>query len=292
MAVTVPYDMESSVLINETGGVALSGTTDPVPWWSFTKTVLAIASLRLVESGLLSLDEPIAGERFDLRQLLRHEAGLPDYGSVSRYHEDVAAGKSPWPVDRLLAVLEAGRPRYEPGTDWAYSNVGYLKVGQLIEQVSGLTLAAALRRLVFAPAGLMTARVATTPADLASVRMGSASDYHPGWVYHGLVTGTVADAARLLWALTTDSLLRPETLAEMLKGRPLPEHRGANYPDPAYGLGLMLWANNPQDHPFGHTGEGPGSRIAVYARGRKAAAVWTAPPSDRIAEVEVFKLLS
>jgi CubicO group peptidase (beta-lactamase class C family) len=189
-------------------------------------------------------------------------------------------------------VLDAGRLRYEPGTDWAYSNIGYLKVGQLIEHVSGLTLEAALRQLVFAPVGLMTARLATTPADLASVQMGSASDYHPGWVYHGLVTGTVADAARVLQGLMTDHLLRPETLAAMLKGRPLPKHRSINYPDPAYGLGLMLWANNPLNHPVGHTGEGPGSRIAVYARGRKVAAVWTALPSDRIAEVEVFETLS
>jgi CubicO group peptidase (beta-lactamase class C family) len=284
--------MESSVLIDETGGVTLSGSADPVPWWSFTKTVLAIASLRLVESRLLALDEQIVGERFNLRQLLRHEAGLPDYGSLARYHEDVAAGKPPWPIDRLLAALDAGRPRYEPGTDWAYSNVGYLKVGQLIEHASRLTLAEALQRLVFAPAGLATARLATTPADLADARMGSASDYHPGWVYHGLAVGTVADAARLLRALTTGGLLRPESLAAMVEGRPLPQFRGAKHPDPGYGLGLMLTANNPLDHPLGHSGEGPGSRIAVYARGRTAAAVWTAPPSDWNAEAEVFGLLS
>lgn len=284
--------MESSVLIDETGAVTLSGTTDPTPWWSFTKTVLAIASLRLVESGLLALNEPIAGERFNLRQLLRHEAGLPDYGSVSRYHEDVAAGRPPWPVDRLLTVLDADRLRYEPGTGWAYSNIGYLKVGRLIERASSLTLASALQHLVFAPIGLTTAHLATKPADLAGVRMGSVGDYDPGWVYHGLVTGTVADAAQLLRALMTDRLLRRETLAEMLKARPLPEHRSSSYPDPAYGLGLMLWAKDPLNHPLGHTGEGPGSRIAVYARGGKAAAVWTALPSERIAEVEVFGLLS
>ena len=289
---TVRYDMESSALINEAGDATLSGISEPVPWWSFTKTVLAIASLRLVESGALALNEPIEGERFNLRQLLRHEAGLPDYGPLPRYHQDVAAGKSPWPVHELLAALDAGRLRYEPGTDWAYSNVGYLKVGQLIERASGLTLAVALRRLVFAPAGLMTACLATTPTDLASARMGSATGYHPGWVYHGLVTGTVVDAARLLWALMTDRLLEPETMAAMLEGRPLPQHRDANFPDPAYGLGLMLWANNPLDHPLGHSGEGPGSRIAVYARGRKAAAVWMAPPSYGIAEAETFGLLS
>lgn len=285
--------MESGAFIDETGGVTLSGSVDPAPWWSFTKTVLAIAALRLVEGGLLSLNEPIAGERYNLRQLLRHEAGLPDYGSMSRYHEDVAAGRPPWPVDRLLTELDANRPRYEPGTGWAYSNIGYLTVARSIERASGLPLAEALRRLVFAPAGLSTARLAMTPAELAGVQMGGGSrDYHPGWVYHGLVVGTVEDAARLLWTLMSDGLIGAETRAEMLDGRPLPEHRSAMDPDPAYGLGLMLSASDPIAHPLGHTGEGPGSRIAVYARGRKAAAFWTSLPSERVAEAEVFRLLA
>ena len=284
--------MASSVLINEAGDVILSGLADPVPWWSFTKTVLAIGALRLVDQHFLTLNEPICGERFTLSQLLRHEAGLPDYGSVSSYHAAVAAGERPWPVDELLAVLEVDRLRFEPGTGWAYSNIGYLKVRQLIEQASGLPLAVALRQLVFAPAGLVTPRLAAMPDDLAGVQMGSAADYHPGWVYHGLVIGTVADAAGLLRALMTKNLLRPDTLQAMLNGRPLPEHRSRNHPDPAYGLGLMLRANNPHDHPLGHSGEGPGSRFAAYALGHKIAAVWTAPPTSLSAEAEVFALLS
>ena len=284
--------MESGAFIDEAGGVTLSGTVDPAPWWSFTKTVLAIAALRLVESGSLSLSEPIAGARYSLRQLLRHEAGLPDYGSSPRYREDVAASRTPWPADRLLAELQADRLRYEPGTNWAYSNIGYMEVARSIERASGLALAAALRRFVFAPAGLTTARLATTPADLAGVQMGDAGDYHPGWVYHGLVVGTVEDAARLLWMLISDGLLRPEMRAAMLERRPLPEHRSVLHPDPAYGLGLMLSATDPLNHPLGHSGEGPGSRIAVYARGRKAAAVWTALSAERIAETEVFRFLA
>ncbi|WP_159730556.1 serine hydrolase [Methylosinus sp. Ce-a6] len=284
--------METGAFIDEAGGVTLSGGVDPAPWWSFTKTVLAIAALRLVESGALSLSEPIAGARYDLRQLLRHEAGLPDYGSSPRYREDVAAAREPWPVERLLAEIEADRLRYEPGTGWAYSNIGYLEVARSIERAFGSPLAAALRQLVFAPAGLTTARLATTPADLTGVRMGSAGDYHPGWVYHGLVVGTVQDAARLLWTLMSDGLIGRDMRVAMLEGRSLPEHRSALHPDPAYGLGLMLSATDPMEHPLGHSGEGPGSRIAVYARGRKAAAVWTASPSKRVAETEVFRFLA
>ncbi len=173
--------------MDESGELSTGGSPEAVPWWSFTKTVLAIAALRLVEAGAVSLDEKLDGEPFTLRQLLRHEAGLPDYGSLSRYHDDVAAGEEPWPVARLLAGLDADRLRYEPGTSWAYSNIGYLKVAQLIERSSGLSLAKWLANSVFEPAGIASARLAICRADLSGVRMGRATSYHPGWVYHGLV---------------------------------------------------------------------------------------------------------
>ncbi|MFC3675581.1 serine hydrolase domain-containing protein [Ferrovibrio xuzhouensis] len=267
---------ESLALIDATGTLHLEGIAGAVPWWSFTKTVIAIAALRLVERGTLALDAPLAGEEYSLAQLLRHEAGLSDYGGLARYHADVAAGAAPWPVDRLLAETEADRLRYAPGHGWAYSNIGYMKAATHIAQAAGLPLADALRQLVFAPAGLADTRLALEPADLADVAMGGARGYHPGWVYHGLVVGPVVEAARLLHALVTGGLLRPESFARLLDGRPLPEQRSATYPDPAYGLGLMLWAHEPLGHPLGHTGGGPGSSIAVYALGHRVCAVWSA----------------
>lgn len=285
--------MESIAYIDDAGNVTSGGIPDPVPWWSFTKTVIAVAALRLVERGLLSLWDPVDGARYSLAHLLKHEAGLPDYGGVARYHEDVEAGKAPWPVERLLTALDADRLRYGPGEGWAYSNIGYLKVGQIIERASDLDLGDALNELVFQPAEVTTARLATTPEDLADVQMGEASGYHPGWVYHGLVTGTTADGARLLRALLTGALLQPETLALMVQGRSLPEHRSALYPDPAYGLGVMHWAQNPLAHPIGHTGGGPGSKIAVYGLDRRTCAIWEASSQSPDPVVEkVFKRLA
>jgi CubicO group peptidase (beta-lactamase class C family) len=271
--------MEAVAVISEAGALTLSGITDPLPWWSFTKTVIAIAVLRLVDNGQLNLDEPLDGVRYNLRQLLRHEAGLADYGALSKYHRDVAANKEPWPIERLLAAVDADRLRYEPGRDWAYSNVGYLKIAQLVERTTGLPLKVALEQLVFEPCDLTTARLARTLADLDDVQMGDVRGYHPGWVFHGLVVGTVADAARLLSNLLDGHLLNPATFSEMLKGRRLPEHANA-HADAAYGLGLMLWTDNPLDRPIGHLGEGPGSKIAVLAQGSKAAAVWAASASS------------
>lgn len=279
-------------MIDVAGAVTLSGTTDRVPWWSFTKTALSIASLRLVERDALSLDGEIPGHPFSLRQLLRHEAGLPDYAAIARYQSDVAAGEVPWPVDRLLAAVDADRLRYAPGMGWAYSNIGYLRVAQLIERVTGQELETALGEIVFNPAGLASARLARDPGDLADVQMGSASGYHPGWVYHGLIVGTVADAARLLWLLANGRLLKPTTLAAMMQGHALPDHRSTIHPNPAYGLGLILSAEDPYDHSFGHTGEGPGSSIAVYANSCKVAAVWKPLSSRTNAEISAMEMLA
>jgi CubicO group peptidase (beta-lactamase class C family) len=283
---------QSLALIDSSGQPTLSGDSAAVPWWSFTKTVLAIAALRLVEDGMLCLDTPIAGESFNLRQLLRHEAGLADYGLIAQYQGDVAAGRTPWSVEQLLDRVDVRSARGTPGQGWRYSNVGYLYVGRQIAQAMGLGLADALRTCVFQPAGLTTARLARLPPDLADVNMGDATGYHPGWVYHGLVTGSALDAARLLAALVHGSLLQADTLAQMCESRALPEHRSALHPDPAYGLGLMLHSRDAQLHPLGHSGAGPGSQIAVYAQAGAVCALWTAQSTHLDPTQEAFRILA
>ena len=283
--------MEARVFIRRHGEAEATGVFEPVPWWSFTKTVLAIALLRLSERGAVSLDEPIEGKPYNPIQLLRHEAGLPDYGSLPHYHSDVEAGRLPWSTDDLLKAVEADRLRYVPGQDWAYSNVGYLRIAQLIERASGQPLADAIADLVFSPAKITSARLAATADDLLDVCMGDGSGYHPGWVYHGLVVGTAADAAQLLRGLFNGALVKPETVTRMLDARPLPQFRSELHPDPAYGLGLMLAAMNPLDHPIGHSGSGPGSRIAVYAQQGLISVVWAATTSGIVPEAEVFRSL-
>ena len=267
----------------------------PVPWWSFTKTALSIALLRLSEDGRIDLDMAVDGKPFTPAQLLLHEAGLPDYGSLAAYHADVEAGRPPWTVDAMMDAAEADRLRYKPGQGWEYSNIGYWHVASLIERATDRPLADALADLVFAPAELSTARLAAAPADIASVSMGDATDYHPGWVYHGLIVGTAMDAARLLRQLLQGTLLEDSTLSRMLEGRPLPQFRTERYPDPAYGMGLMLpfglRATNPLDHPIGHSGGGPGSEIAVYGQRGTTCAIWAASSTGIDPAVETFRTL-
>jgi CubicO group peptidase (beta-lactamase class C family) len=236
-----------------------------VPWWSFTKTVLSAAALSLVRDGLFDLDDTLPEGPFTLRQLLRHEAGLADYGELPEYHAAVAGNEAPWPADEMLRRLDATRLRYIPGDGWRYSNVGYLYVANFIERLTGLALEEALTRLVFSPLGLSGVRLATTPADLEGVRMGAAQSYDPGWVYHGLLVGPLDQAAVCLDRLLAGRTLPPALLREMRTVRALGGPiTGRPWVAPGYALGLMQGAVEGGLVLSGHTGGGPGSVIAVY----------------------------
>ncbi len=267
-----------------------------VPWWSFTKTVLAAAALVLVRHGLIDLDEPVEGKTYTLRHLLQHRSGLANYGGLRAYHEAVGRGEDPWPVAELLVRLDAERLRYPAGEGWDYSNVGYLVVGQLIETTTGFDLDAALQRLVLAPLGIESARIARERADLGHVTMGSAEGYHPGWVYHGLLVGTVADAALLLHRLLEGSLLTPELSREMLSPILLPGPvQGRPWQIPCYGLGTLTGETTSGLKVGGHTGGGPGSTIAVYRGLRDAkprtAAFFRTSEDEGKTEEGAFQLL-
>jgi CubicO group peptidase (beta-lactamase class C family) len=140
-----------TAVVNGTGLRADAET--PVPWWSYAKTVLASAALVLVAQGRISLDGPVHGEPFTLRQLLGHRAGLRCYGGLRAYHEALAAGEQPWDVKEMVRRVDTGTLAYEPGHGWGYSNVGYLTVRDLIETVADMTLGSALDWPAFAPLG-------------------------------------------------------------------------------------------------------------------------------------------
>jgi CubicO group peptidase (beta-lactamase class C family) len=244
-----------------------------VPWWSFTKTALAVTALALVQDGALALDQTVDGGPYTLRQLLQHTAGLGDYGELADYHAAVSRGGDPWPVAELLHRSRADELRYSPGTGWQYSNIGYLRVRQLIERTTQMSLDAVIGRAVFKPLGVSGAKLAAERADLLTVVMGEAAGYHPGWVYHGLLIGTLHEAARVLDGVLDGALLSAELVREMRSARRVGSAiPGRPWMAPGYGLGLMAELAG-SGGPIGHTGAGPGSTIAVYRRERNGAPI-------------------
>jgi CubicO group peptidase (beta-lactamase class C family) len=121
---------------------------------SITKPVTAAAILLLEGEGKLSLDETLADHfedvpadkrKITLHQLLTHSAGFP--GGIGPDNEAIGAEDF---VERALAAELA----FEPGSGYAYSNVGYSLLGILIERVSGQGYEAFLRERLFEPLGM------------------------------------------------------------------------------------------------------------------------------------------
>jgi len=247
--------------------------------------VIAAAVLRLAEDGVLDLDavDPDAG--YSLRQLLQHTAGLPDYGGLADYHAAVAAGDEPWSAGDLRDRIGDRRP-FRPGEGWAYSNIGYLILRERLEAVTGLRLGEALSRLVLTPLGV-SATLAETPDDLDGVT-GVQPGYHPDWVYHGLLVGTLADAARLLDGVLAGRLFPVARVAEMARSHPVGSAiPGRPWTALGYGLGVMT-PDVGARRVVGHTGGGPNSAIAVYAfEGRIGAAFTTGDDAGAVERAAV-----
>jgi D-alanyl-D-alanine carboxypeptidase len=132
------------------------------------------------------------------------------------------------PLEQVRFALEHGEPYGAPDETFHYSDTGYVLAGQIIEQVTGLPLAAALRSLLgFGRLGLETTwleSVEPAPAG-ASPRahqyIGDLDtyDFDPSFDLFGGggLVSTTADLARFWRALFAGEVYeQPATLAEML----------------------------------------------------------------------------
>lgn len=234
---------------------------------SVTKLFTTTAVMRLVSEGHLDLDAPV--DRWlpmpapvpTLRQLMRHRGGLLPWQPL--YLQ--ATGRS--------AVLDliASLPRREaPDVSRSYSDLGFILLGMIIEEITGEDLPAALAKLIINPLGLTVgfgpeeANTAATSAhdngveqtmiatgDPYPVLSGNSFDrWRPGPISgevndgnahyalggvagHAGLFATVPDLLRLGQAVADPSpdLWTPEVLSEFTTAGP----------DPQQGLGFWLW---------------------------------------------------
>lgn len=231
-----------------------------VPWWSFGKTVIASAIMILVDQGKLDLTKTYGPLPGTLKQVLRHDAGYPDYGGVKVYHDAVDANETPWSFEILIEKTNKKDALFEPGQGWMYSNIGYYHLSKLIESTTKKSLQEALDELIFNPLNLQV-KVALDRDDLKMCDH-IKPDYHPKWVYHGLMIGRLEDACIILHALANGQLISDQLLDEMKDAYRLYIDIGDRpWQAPSYALGLMM---DQSDQSFGHTGQGPDSVICVY----------------------------
>jgi len=265
-----------------------------VPWWSITKTVLAACVLKLTDLGALRLDDYFENWPFTLRQLLQHTSGLTNYGGPA-YQQAVATGDAVWSVDALLVRRNARRLLFPAGEGWAYSNIGYLFVRQLIERTTGMDLDTAVQQLIFVPLRITSTRIAMTACDMEKTHWGNPTSYDPRWVFHGLLIGPPTDAAVFLEGLVAGKVVSAASLAAMqderILGGPLP---GRPWTQTSYGLGLMIGNMNRAGRVIGHSGVGHDTVSALYAfldlPGRPVVAAFAHGTDEGVTEHEAVRL--
>jgi CubicO group peptidase (beta-lactamase class C family) len=129
---------------------------------SVSKQFTALAAALLAENGRLSLNDTVAdhldgyldwAEQVTLSQLIHHTSGIPDIFDVMSLRGTGPESKASR-ADLLEAIRQVQSLNFEPGSQWAYSNSGYVLLGLIVEQTVGQPLGAHLTHTFFAPLGL------------------------------------------------------------------------------------------------------------------------------------------
>ena len=150
-------------------------------WFSMTKVVAVTAALQLVDEGRLDLRAPVGeylGDRWSsafaavrVEHLASHSAGLPNPLPLRWTHPvgEPLPDQSDFLAHQLRRVR---RPRFEPGTRAAYSNLSTVALGEVVAAVTGSTITDRIEATVLGPLGLDATGFTYTPERTARAAVG------------------------------------------------------------------------------------------------------------------------
>lgn len=216
---------------------------------SVTKSMTAVAVLRLAEQGVLSLAAPVSdyvpdlpnGDQITMEMLLNMTSGLPNImeapGFVTDYYADPNRA---WTVADSLNAIRSMPPTGAPGEQQQYNNSNYIVLGEVIAAATGVPVNEAMALQVFVPArltrsafptesempqpavpGVMTIDGEERNVDLQNPQIPSTA---------GFAISTIGDLRRWASQLTSGDLLNDSTFAIQ---QPPPATE-----EPTYGMGL------------------------------------------------------
>ncbi len=168
------HDFSGTVLIAEQGhivhagayGLANQATGEQINLHtsfqlaSVSKTITALAILRLYEAGKVGLDDPVQRylqefpyPNITVRHLLTHRSGMCRYMGLAHEHWDKRYYLTTQQVVELFAEHHPVL-RYRPGARFQYNNTNYVMLAAIIERVSGQVFETFLEEEIFAPLGM------------------------------------------------------------------------------------------------------------------------------------------
>jgi D-alanyl-D-alanine carboxypeptidase len=246
---------------------------------SISKPFTAAVTFKLIEEGLISLDQKATdfldesftkrianAEEATIRQMLAHTSGIPDYLDGINY--DLAIFNQPYWKAEQEAIMKFAKGRKAtnaPGESYYYSNSNYVLLAMIIEKASGLTLSEAYQKYVFDPLGLGS-YYGVDPAIPAGTVKGYLDIYGNGnmmQVEHlyenelrtgdGGIAASAYDLMIFIEALLGGELVSESSLAVMTDWFSVYGPLYDDYDQPLNGHGLEYF-NTPAGDAIGHTG--------------------------------------
>ena len=246
---------------------------------SITKNFVATLTLKLVEEGKLTLEDPLSkwlpkypyvNSEITIRQLLNHTSGIYMFWSNQKIWDDLKKDRTKkWTPEEVLTYIK--EPYFEPGEGHRYSNTNYLLMAMIIEKAIGSNLSTEFRERFWQPLGIENAFLSIEkeiPEYQAHVfgdnfnKDGSCIDltFLPRASHESITYGsaglfmTAEDLAHWCHALFEGNILSQQSMNEMLdfelgKG--------------SYGLGVGLFEKRTAsgERVIGHSGANIGTSV-------------------------------
>lgn len=241
---------------------------------SMNKMFTGVAIAQLVQAGKLSFNDSLAkvlpdypnkaiAKKITVAQLLTHTSGLGDFFTPAFFDKREQYVDLP----SYLPLFANQALQFEPGTDWAYSNAGFIVLGVIIEKMSGENYFDYVRKHIFKPAGMTDTDFFERNLITPSMAIGYTRDENGGaqsprrpntamLPVKGSSAGggysTTQDLLSFRNALLENRLLSAAMTKMVLTGK-LDDH----HPDSKYAYGFMD-VTKAGKHMVGHNGGGPG----------------------------------
>lgn len=209
---------------------------------SLTKTFTSLLIQQLAAESRLQLSDSLGRflpgyihGRVTVEQLLTHTSGIPSYTNSSEAVSAVLTGN--YTIREILDRFGSDSLEFVPGSQFHYSNTGYLALAAIIERLSDKSYGQALQEKIFTPLGMKQTVFGNTPLNSKGYWMDT-----PEIVYNpantagaGGIASTVDDL--LLWdeALNTDHLVSKQRIDQSFEA-----HASYNDWDAWYGYGWMI----------------------------------------------------
>lgn len=250
---------------------------------SIAKSMTAIGIMQLVEANKLSLDATIGDclrglpedkKAITITQLLLHTSGILGYKS-SKETENTTEYAN---MHDAMQVFINRELKFESGTAFYYSTYGYVVLGAIIEEVTGMSFEAYMQEHIWTPSGMQDTGVEhegavyANKSELYHKKKKKAKEGHynnlsnrtPGGGFYS----TIGDLLKFGNAVIDNKLISQESLDLML-ALPAVKKEGNQY---AYGWFLYGPAPN-EKGVFGHSGEQTGTATQLLINPSKKRVV-------------------